>query len=128
MSAAICTECHAPKATPEDLRRSYLDEAGPELNPWELAICWAAMPEGNHANNRPPSHDHPGGPLSRAESVLLSNVKRVAQDAWSGVNRLGRITGAISGAQNIERRRTEALDALNKFINALKDRKRGADQ
>lgn len=75
---------------------------------------------------RPDADNHPGGPLSRAESVLLSHIKKQVLRVRQDTAHLGQILGAIPGNQGIEKARREVLRATDHMLERLSNRKTGA--
>lgn len=71
-------------------------------------------------------YGNPGGPLSRAERVLLSNIKRSVYDARRALLSIRHVLGAVPGAQRIDSALTAALGETENVLVAIKARKEGA--
>lgn len=82
------------------------------------------MTDGNA--HRPPPDDHPGGPLSRAERVLLSHFKNRFFEARTVLVDVRKLVGAIPGSQKIDDRLNEAVSAVDRLLQSVKTRKQGA--
>lgn len=70
--------------------------------------------------------DHPGGPLSRAERVLLAHLKNRYFEARTMLVNTRQLIGAIPGAQKIDANLHDAITAVDRLLESIKTRKQGA--